>query len=232
MKIEFEHVGKTYDGRRVLHDVNLVIEPGSRVGLVGPNGSGKSTLLRCLMGMIACDGTVRLDGFSPFADRMRIAQRLAYVPQSPPQLGATVREVTRAVCALHEMHPDAISERCNKLGLDLRGCEETPFRALSGGMKQKLLIALAFSAKSDVMILDEPTASLDARARGAFVEMVEEACGRGATVLLCSHRFEEVSRLVQRVVELDEGRLVRDLRMIHGSPEKAEPGGELQWPRP
>src|SRR5690606_30285753 len=84
-----------------------------------------------------------------------------------------------------------------------------PFRSLSGGSKQKLLIALALAARPELLILDEPTASLDAEARGRFFELQRELAG-DATLILCSHRLEEIRSLVDHVVALHEGRRVYD----------------------
>ena len=220
MKIELDRVGKSYGRQRVLEGVSLVIEPGSRVALVGPNGSGKSTLLRIVMGLLRCDGQVRLDGVSPFDERGEVARRLAYVPQIAPQLGATVQEVVRAVATLRDIDGARVREVADRLGISLDAAAKKPFRALSGGMKQKVLLALAFSTSASLLILDEPTASLDETSRGRFVELLAEA-GDGTTVLLCSHRVEEVQKLADRVIELAEGHVLRDFTAITSSADPA-----------
>jgi ABC-2 type transport system ATP-binding protein len=98
-----------------------------------------------------------------------------------------------------------------------------PFVKLSGGQKQKLLIALALRRESELLLLDEPAANLDPPARGVFLEMLSER-GRAATMLVSIHRLDEVAHLVDRVLELDQGRLVRDERLSapEGRP-RAEP---------
>lgn len=221
MKIELDRVGKSYGKQRVLDDVSFVVEPGARVALVGPNGSGKSTLLRIVMGLLRCDGQVRLDGVSPFEARGEVARRLAYVPQIAPQLGATVQEVVRAVSTLRDIEPARVREVAERLGISLDDAARKPFRALSGGMKQKVLLALAFSTSASLLILDEPTASLDETSRARFLELLSEA--GDATVLLCSHRIEEVQKLAGRVIELSEGRVLRDLTAITTPNEIAPP---------
>ena len=224
MKIELDRVGKSYGRQRVLEDVSLVIEPGSRVALVGPNGSGKSTLLRIVMGLLRCDGDVRLDGVSPFEARGEVARKLAYVPQIAPQLGATVQEVVRAVAALREIDPARVRIVAERLGISLDDAAKKPFRALSGGMKQKVLLALAFATSASLLILDEPTASLDEASRARFVELLSEA-GESTTVLLCSHRVEEVQKLAERVIELSEGHVLRDFTAITSAPGAAAASG-------
>jgi ABC-2 type transport system ATP-binding protein len=210
MRIELTNVHKRFAEQHVLCGIALSIAEGERVALVGPNGSGKSTLLRALMGMLRVEGEVRLDGMDPFQQRREVARRLAYVPQLPPRLNATVQEIVRTVCTLRGSDAAAIELCARKLELDLPALYDTPFSNLSGGMKQKLLIALAFTSGASLYILDEPTASLDVRTRARFGELLEEAT-RGATLILCSHRAAEVARLADRVIELSEGLVVRDL---------------------
>jgi ABC-2 type transport system ATP-binding protein len=221
MDIEIRSLTKRYGAQVALSELTLAIPCGQRVALVGPNGSGKSTLLRAIMGLIACEGTVRLDGASPFDERERVATRIAYVPQIAPQLGAPVREVVQAVTRLRGLDPNRVGEISARLGLDLAAVAKKPFRQLSGGMKQKLLVALAFASGASLLILDEPTASLDAGARDRFVALLDEATTSGATVLLCSHRPDDVQRLADRVIELGEGRIVRDFTAMTGAAERA-----------
>lgn len=206
IRIEAHGVTKRYGSQIVLRDVDLVVEPGDRVAIVGPNGSGKSTLLRVLMGLLHCEGEVRLDGSSPFRDRERIAERMAYVPQIAPQLGATVSEVIRAVSSLRAIDRGRVVGVAATLGLDVEQVRARPFRALSGGTKHKLLLALAFATDASLLILDEPTGSLDEQSRACFAKLYEQAAAK-ATVLLCSHWTEEVARLADRVIRLAEGRV-------------------------
>lgn len=215
MRLELRGVGKRFGKQQALVGVDLVVEHGERVALVGPNGSGKSTLLRIVMGLLTCDGVVMLDGVSPFEHRSKVAHKLAYVPQVAPQLGATVDEVIRSVVTLRELDPAKVEQWATRLGLVMPEIRGKAFRALSGGMKQKMLIALAFSSGASLLILDEPTASLDAVAREQFVEMLDEVAA-DATVILCSHRPEEVQKLVSRVIELGDGRVVRNLAALEG----------------
>jgi len=209
LRIELEDVRKRFHGAPALNGVSLEIASGSRVALVGPNGSGKSTLARALMGMLRCEGSVWLDGWDAFRDRAEVASRTAYVPQAQPQLSATVGEIADAVTRLRGLDPGRIRAVADELGLDVAAVADRPVRALSGGMKQKLLIALALAAPSSLLIMDEPTTSLDARTRETFFRLFDEHLP-SATLLLSSHRLEEVGRLVDRVVFLEEGRVTLD----------------------
>lgn len=210
MNIELQGVSKRYGEVSALDRIDLTIAPGERVGLIGPNGSGKSTLVRAIMGIVRCEGLVSLDGLDPFADRTRLAGRVSCVPQAAPQLGATVGDVVAAVAALRRLDVGDIRETARAMGLDVQAVRGRPVRALSGGTRQKLLIALALAGPMSLLILDEPTASLDAGSREAFFRLSQARIGSG-TLLLSSHRLEEVRRLVDRVVALEDGRVVLDI---------------------
>ena len=226
MHLVLKDVSKNFEGVQALDGISLEIAPGERVALVGPNGSGKSTLIRAVMGIVHCEGAVRLDDMDPFQHRTRLAARLAYVPQTAPQLGATVGELTRVVAMLRGLAEDDIRETAARIGLDLAVLRQRPFRKLSGGMKQKLLLSLALAAPVSFLIMDEPTASLDTDAREAFFQLFEERA-KEATLLLSSHRLDEVRRLVNRVVAVETGRVVMDAPT--STPEVAERLHKGSW---
>jgi ABC-type multidrug transport system ATPase subunit len=151
------------------------------------------------MGVVGHEGEILLDGRPAFAERAALAHRLAYVPQIAPQLAASVDELVGAVAAVR-------AQRVADVWAVARAFER-PFRSLSGGTKQKLLLSLAFASRASLFVLDEPTASLDAAARARFLELHARHAA-GATLLLCSHRLEEIRHLVDHVIALDDGRLV------------------------
>jgi ABC-2 type transport system ATP-binding protein len=134
---------------------------------------------------------------------------MAYVPQAAPLLGASVGDIVESVAALRRIDAADIREVARRLRLDIDTVRSRPVRSLSGGMKQKLLVALAFAAPVSLYVMDEPTASLEAAAREAFFELFAER-SVGATLLLSSHRLDEIERLVERVVALEDGRVVSD----------------------
>jgi ABC-type multidrug transport system ATPase subunit len=202
-------VGKRYGRVTALDGVSFEMAPGSRVALVGPNGSGKSTLNRILMGLVACQGSVRLDGRCPFRERVALAREMAYVPQIAPQLAAPVDEVVRAIARVRGLSCAAVSQVAGELDLDLAAIGRRPFRSLSGGTKQKLLIAFALSSGASLLILDEPTGSLDARSRELFFARFD-ALPADVTLVLCSHRLDEIRLLVDHVLRLEDGRVAFD----------------------
>ncbi len=229
MRIDVTDARKTFGGVTALDGVSLRVPAGAKVALVGPNGSGKSTLVRAVMGLVRCDG-VRVDGRQPFVDRAALAGRMAYVPQAAPQLAASVGEVVRAVETIRPIDPGEVRRVAAALALDLDDVARRPVRALSGGMRQKLMIALALAAPASLVVMDEPTASLDARAREAFFELFA-ARASGATLLLSSHRVDEVERLVDRVVGLEDGRIVFDEPAGSGEVAERLSGRGLLRPR-
>lgn len=218
-------VSKSFGPLRVLSDVTLRIEPGERVAFIGSNGSGKTTLLRAILGLVRVQGVITIGGVDVARDPLRALRRVAYIPQVAPPLEAPVREVVVASSRLRGIRPERVAECAARLGLSLPACEGSRFRDLSGGMKQKLLAAMALASDAEVMICDEPTANLDVAARGSFFdEMRARAAGR--TVVLCSHRVEEVKKLVTRVVELEEGRVLRELGTVSAADQHSVHGKE------
>lgn len=206
MRIELHGVRKQFGKVTALRGVDLTLESGRHIALIGPNASGKSTFTRVIMGLLTCEGVVRVDGRDPHRERSELARKMAYVPQIAPQLRAPVEELVRAVAVVRELPLERIAATAQRLGVDLEAVRRQPFRNLSGGMKQKVLITLALSSGASLLILDEPTASLDSPTRERFFRLFDEVA-RDATVLLCSHRLDEVRRLVTHVVALEEGKL-------------------------
>lgn len=206
MRIETRALTRRFGRVEALRGLDLAIPAGRRIGLVGPNGSGKSTLLRVLMGLLDHGGEVRVGGLDPRRQRLELAGRLAYVPQLAPGLAATVAELARAVERLRGLDVAELAARAAGLGLRWEAIADVPFRGLSGGMRQKLLVALALASRAELIVLDEPTASLDAATRETFFDMFG-ALPEGTTSILCSHRLDEMRHLVDHVVALEEGRV-------------------------
>jgi len=207
--IRISNVRKRFGAVQALDGVTLAVEPGERVALVGTNGSGKTTLLRALVGLLRVEGLITIDGVD-MARQPEVALRsLAYVPQVAPPLDAPVTELVRAYCQLRGRSTALVEQRAARFGLDLRALGKTRVRDLSGGMKQKLLAALALAAEAPVLVCDEPTANLDSNARAVFFDEVN-ARPSSSILMLCSHRVDEVRHMVDRVVEFKDGRVISD----------------------
>ena len=210
--IEIDRCSKSFRKTQVLDQVSLAIPVGERAALVGANGAGKTTLIRCLLGEYECGGAVRLGGESPRLRRTRVLRRVGFVPQTPPPLKMPVASLIGFAADLCGSDPRQIEAVAARLGLDVDALGALAFSKLSGGQKQKLLIAIALREGVDVMVMDEPAANLDPEARSSFFDLL---AGRdsGTTMLISSHRLDEVAGLVHRVVELDRGRVVLDDRI-------------------
>jgi ABC-2 type transport system ATP-binding protein len=210
--IKFQNVVKTFRRARVLDGIDLEIGLGERVALIGSNGAGKTTLIRCLLGEYTHDGNVTIEGLSPRSDRTTVLGKIGFVPQLPPPLKMPVGQLIHFAASLCGSDPQRIVDLAKRLGLDVDGVMSRQFVRLSGGMKQKLLIAIALGRDARVLVLDEPAANLDPEARKIFFELLAERA-ESATMLISSHRLNEVSTLVNRVVELDMGKVVLDDRV-------------------
>ena len=212
--IQVAQVSKRYGAVRALDSVSLEVRAGERVAFVGTNGSGKTTLLRCLLGLIRFEGKITIAGSDVSREPEFALRSVAYIPQIAPPLDAPVHEVVQAYAALRGKTARDVRARSARLRLDLEACKDQRFRDLSGGMRQKLLAAMALAAEAPVLVCDEPTASLDGEAREGFVRQLDER-PEGSVVLLCSHRVDEVRLLVDRVVELVDGKVHRDAPVEH-----------------
>ena len=154
--IRCENLSKTFRRARVLDGINLDIALGERIALIGSNGAGKTTLIRCLLGEYIHDGTVTIDGRSPRTERTAVLGSIGFVPQLPPPLKMPVGQLIEFSAALSGADPGHIDAIAGRLGLDVTDIRARPFIKLSGGMKQKLLIAIALGRDAKLLIMDEP----------------------------------------------------------------------------
>lgn len=207
--IRLENVTKTFRGARVLDGISLNVNLGERIALIGSNGAGKTTLIRCLLGEYVHDGVVTVDGINPRKARAEVLAQVGFVPQLPPPLKMPVGQLINFAAGLCGTEPARIDDIARRLGLQIDGIRSRQFVRLSGGMKQKLLIAIALGRDARLLIMDEPAANLDPEARKIFFDILAERV-KDATMIMSSHRLDEVSALVNRVIEMDTGRVVLD----------------------
>lgn len=193
-----------------LDNVTLDIRAGELIGLLGPNGAGKSTLLSLIQGRRRpTAGTVQLFGGDPTDPRSRIT--LGSTPQETA-LPDTLRvgEVVDLVAA-HFPHRVPSGELAEEFGFaDLL---RRPCGALSGGQKRRIAVALAFVGRPQLVLLDEPTTGLDVDARHGLWSAIRRHHAAGTTVVVTSHYLEEIEALAERVVVIDQGRLLADDRL-------------------
>ncbi len=207
--IQLNSLKKTFRKTPILRGIDLTIKQGDRVALVGSNGAGKTTLIRSLLGQYTYEGSVQVNGLSPRKHRREVLKHIGFVPQLPPPLKMTVDQLIHFAADLCEGDPGEIYSIARQLGLRISEVRNRIFVKLSGGEKQKLLIGIALGRDSELLILDEPAANLDPEARQVFFKLLGERLDH-VSMIISSHRLDEVAALVNRVVELDLGRIVLD----------------------
>ena len=207
--IQFSNVTKKFRRNEVLKGIDLSIERGQRVALVGSNGAGKTTLIRCLLGQYNFVGEVTIDDLNPREFRQQVLSKVGFVPQLPPPLRMPVGQLIKFASSLCAADPEQMIHVADQLGFDAVQFKHQPFVKLSGGQKQKLLIAIALGRDSELLVMDEPAANLDPEARHILFKMLAEK-QQTAAMLISSHRLDEVASLVNRVVEMDQGKIVLD----------------------
>jgi ABC-2 type transport system ATP-binding protein len=148
----------------------------------------------------------------PREHRRTVLSKVGFVPQLPPPLKMPVRQLIHFAASLCDADAGRMEQVAQRLGLDVAEFAGQPFVKLSGGQKQKLLIAIALGRDSELLVLDEPAANLDPEARHIFFQLLAEKKD-AAAMLISSHRLDEVAALVNRVVEMDRGTVVLDDRV-------------------
>lgn len=206
--LEIRGLCKSYEGRQALWPVSFVLPPGQCLGLTGSNGSGKSTLLRLIAQIDKPDGgDVLWHGRSVLGDRRFLRRELGYVPQSAElALELTVGQqlvLWQAACEASGPLPGDVLEL-----LGLEPLLKKPIRALSGGMAQRVSIALALLARPKVLLMDEATGGLDRDYVPRLLDWLEKYVDRGGSLVWCSHRSDELDRLCGAVLRLEDGAFI------------------------
>jgi ABC-2 type transport system ATP-binding protein len=208
--IQITNVKKSYKSLRALDGVSLNIEQGEFFGLLGPNGAGKTTLISIIAGLNRADsGNVTIHGHDVVDDYRQARMRLGVVPQElvfDPFF--SVRETLRMQSGYFgvKKNDDWIDEIMHNL--DLTSKADVNTRALSGGMKRRVLVAQALVHKPPVIVLDEPTAGVDVELRQTLWKFVERLNREGHTVVLTTHYLEEAQALCNRIAMLKAGQVV------------------------
>jgi zinc/manganese transport system ATP-binding protein len=210
--IELDRVTIGLGGRTVLADASFAIEPGEFIGVLGPNGAGKTTLMRAILGLIAPSaGSIRVFGCAP----QRGDADIGYLPQVRTVLpdlrvrgfdfiASSVRGERWGVPALAQADRDMISKTLAAVGA--RDLAERPLSEMSGGERQRLLLAQALLGEPRLLLLDEPLISLDHRYQESVVELVRGfARERNITVLFSAHELNQLVGALDRVLYLGNG---------------------------
>lgn len=210
MLLSFDSISKSYGTKRALDGVSFVMHEGV-YGLLGPNGAGKSTLLNILTGNLSPDfGTISFNG-NPLRILGRdFRSRLGYMPQQQALYpGFSCESFLYYIASLRDMSSNYAQMRISKLlsELELVEVKHQPIRSLSGGMKQRLLLAQAMLNEPDVLVLDEPTAGLDPRQRIAVRNLIAGAALH-KIVLLSTHVVSDVECIAASIILIKSGRVI------------------------
>ncbi|MEV0215006.1 metal ABC transporter ATP-binding protein [Micromonospora sp. NPDC050695] len=229
--IAVRHATVGYDGRPVLRDISLTVSAGEVVALLGANGSGKSTLIRAVLGLVPLSaGSVTL--FDRPLRRFRQWERIGYVPQRLGAGGgvpATVREVVASgrLARRGVLRPPGRADRAavdaalRAVGLADRAAD--PVATLSGGQQQRTLIARALAGQPELLVLDEPTAGVDAGSQEAFASALRDFVAGGGTVLLVAHELGPLRPVITRCVVVHQGGVCHDGAVPDPAGHHAEP---------
>ncbi len=213
--VEVRNGSVTIGGRPILRGIDLTVAPGEFLALMGANGSGKSTLVRAITGLLPmASGSVHLFG-TTYAD-FRDWQRIGFVPQrstATSGVPSTVWEVVasgritrrRMFMPLSREDREAIADAIDVVGLADRASEG--ISQLSGGQQQRVLIARALAGQPDLLVLDEPTAGVDAGSQRALADALGVLKSRGATIVLVAHELGPMEPLIDRAVVMRDGRV-------------------------
>jgi len=208
--IQASEVKKRFGALQALGGVDLAVEEGEFFGLLGPNGAGKTTLISIIAGLTRADaGSVRVMGYDVVADYRLARRNLGVVPQElvfDPFF--TVRETLRIQSGYFGLRSndkwiDEVMEH-----LDLTDKADVNTRALSGGMKRRVLVAQALVHKPPVIVLDEPTAGVDVELRQTLWQFIARLNRAGHTIVLTTHYLEEAESLCNRIAMLKGGAVV------------------------
>lgn len=208
--IQITNIEKNYKSLRALDSVSLTIEQGEFFGLLGPNGAGKTTLISIIAGLIRADaGNVSIHGHDVVTDYRAARKLLGVVPQElvfDPFF--SVRETLRMTSGYYGLKNNDkwIDEVMHNL--DLTNKADANMRALSGGMKRRVLVAQALVHKPPVIVLDEPTAGVDVELRQTLWKFIARLNRDGHTVVLTTHYLEEAQAQCNRIAMLKAGKVV------------------------
>lgn len=206
--ISLSNLKKEFGSVNALRGLDLETRPGEVLALLGPNGAGKSTTIKSIVGLVHPDsGTITIDGIDVTREPRRARKLIGYLPQRVHFYeNLTPREVLAFFAKLRKTSPSQIEPLLRKVGL--QDVAERRTAGFSGGMLQRLGLAVALLGDPKLLVLDEPTSGLDPEGSKLFKEIIRERQAAGSTILLSSHFLGEVESISDRVAVCHQGRIV------------------------
>ncbi len=204
--IKVNNLTKKFGKVTAVDNLSFTIAPGESVALWGPNGAGKTTIIRSLLGLLSVEGKLQVDGFDAQKEGKKARAVVGYVPQELAFYDdLSAQETLQFYASLKGAPAGRIDQTLAEVRLSKHSHKAVA--ALSGGMKQRLALAIALLSDPPLLMLDEPTSNFDTAARGDFMELLRQQKERGKTLLFTSHRLEEVEILATWILVLEEGKL-------------------------
>ncbi len=210
MKIEVKDYTKIIKGITILDNINITFESGKCYGLKGKNGSGKTMLMRAVSGLItATKGAVIIDS-ETLGKEISFPRSIGVLIENPAFIAnyTGYKNLELLACIQNRIGKEEIRKTMEDVGLEPD--DKRKYRKYSLGMKQKLGIASAFMEKPDIIILDEPINAIDEAGVIKVKKMIQEAKNRGAIIITACHDAEELQELSDEIIQIAEGRIVKD----------------------
>jgi ABC-2 type transport system ATP-binding protein len=212
--LEIIHLAKHYGHSVAIDDLSLAVQSGEFFGFLGPNGAGKSSTIHCITGIAKItSGTIRVFGHDVDTDYRNARAQIGLAPQEANiDIFAETWKVLDYVAGYYGMPARDRKTRIDELleRFELTSHRNKEFRALSGGLKRRVMLARAMVHNPPLLILDEPTAGVDVELRHELWKYLRELNKEGKTIILTSHYLEEVELLCERVAIIDKGKIVAD----------------------
>lgn len=229
--IELKNVSAGYEGKNVVKDFSSTFERGKITVLMGPNGCGKSTLLKSVVGIVShTSGEILVDGILKEGMSSRqLAQKVSYLAQNKKAPDISVMKMVLHGRFAHLSYPrkyhskdvEIAKNALRWVGMDEKS--ETPVSKLSGGMQQKVYIAMALAQDTETILMDEPTTYLDVAHQLRLMDMAKKLAAGGKAVVMVLHDLTQALQVADRVVLMNEGRIV-----MQGTSEEVYESGQIQ----
>lgn len=206
--VHVENLNKSFGHREVLRGLSFSVPQGRAIAFWGGNGAGKSTTIKCILGLLRFSGSIRVGGLDVVRQGKQSRRLLGYVPQELSFYPDWTVRRTMDFCARIKRADHAEADALlAEVGLEAQTAKKVS--ELSGGMKQRLGLAVALLGNPHVLLLDEFTSNLDAAARESLISLLDRQRSKGLTVLFATHRMDEVEALADEVLVMEQGKIVR-----------------------
>jgi ABC-type multidrug transport system ATPase subunit len=214
--IRIDNLTKTFGAFRALDDVSFTVREGESLGLLGANGSGKSTLYRCVLGIQLYEGTIRIAEKDPIAEGKQVRKLIGYMPQQPSlHSDLTVKQTLQFYS---DLRGGSMRNALSMLErVELSKALQLKVGELSGGMKQRLSFIIALLGDPPILLLDEPTASMDRRSQRILLEWLYELRAEGKTIIFSTHLEQDILKILDRTITLEEGKIASRSEQLFGS---------------